>query len=393
MKYINTHTRQRNDRQLDSRPCGALTQKKRYTSTAMLLLSAGALLIGPIALATKLVGAQGTVSGDEGFSLQVSPSPLIATVKPGIATTLDLRIRNTSSVTQALKMGMRSFTIDETSGKVNLQKTSPADVARFVRFEQPTFSVAAGAIFTQKVIIETPASAGFTYSFATTISQQDPPKAEKGKTALQGTIAVFTLLNVDKPGATRQLTLTRLTAAQHVYEYLPADFSLTLKNSGNTLAQPKGTVYIQRHSDDPQPLAAIPLNQNGGFILPNTSRSIQASWNGGFPHYETTVDSQTQASQSKLSWQGGDVSKLRVGRYVAKVVATYDDGQRDVPLTAEVTFWVIPWRMLAVATLIIALVGIGIVTTFRKSTKALRPAKRGQKPSAKAGTHNAPRND
>ncbi|MEO6761590.1 MAG: hypothetical protein ABI220_04425 [Candidatus Saccharimonadales bacterium] len=327
------------------------------------------------------IGHSSADVADEGFSLQVSPSPLVATVKPGTSQTLDLQIRNTNSTTQALKMGLRSFSIAESNGQIELGKEAPPDIQQLVRFSSPVFTVEAGQLFTQHITINTPKSAGFTYTFAVTISQQNAPKGQNGTSSIQGSVAVFTLLTVDKPGAVRKLEITKLSVSKHVYEYLPATVSITFKNIGNTLGQPKGTIFIQRHNNDKVPLATLDINDSGGYILPGSSRTISASWDSGFPHYETT--NLNGASQQKLVWDGGNLSNLRFGRYEAKVVAVYDDGSHDVPLDANISFWVIPWRMLAILIAALVLITIGIVTTVRKSTKALRPL-RSKKPKSDA---------
>jgi hypothetical protein len=315
---------------------------------------------------------------DDSFSLQVSPSPLTATIKPGQRTSLDLQIRNTSTRSQALKMDLRSFAINDTTGDVKLGTDAPRDVVQFVSFSNPMFDVQAGQIFTQHLIINTPASAGFTYSFAVTISQQNPPKAQQGSSAVRGSVAVFTLLNVDRPGATRKLELNQFSVAKHVYEYLPASISVKLKNAGNTLVQPSGNIFIQRHSNDTTPLATIQVNQAGGYILPGSSRVLTTSWNDGFPHYQATTDCSGKTA-NKLSWTGGDFTKLRFGRYTAKLVAVYNDGEHDVPINAEVTFWVIPWRIILGILVLLLIIIIGIWTIFRNSTRAL---KRGTKRDA-----------
>lgn len=334
------------------------------------LLVAGVGLVFAACMAAPATQLYAQSRPAEGLALQVSPSPLVATIKPGVSTSLELRIRNTGSQRQLLKMGMQAFTIDETTGEINLQKDTPAEAKDFVRFENPSFSVEAGEIVTQKLIIDTPATAGFTYSFATTVSQQNPPAAEQGSANLRGTVAVFTLLSVDKPGAVRRLELSQFMSSKRMFEYVPAEFSVKLKNTGNTLVQPKGTVYIQRDATDDKPLASLQLNQNGGYILPGASRQLPIVWDDGFPRYEKQTDSNGKTSQ-QLSWSAADPLKLRMGRYVAKIVAVYDDGRRDVPLTAEVTFWVIPWRMLVITLAVILLIVVGIVTTLRKSGKAL----------------------
>ncbi len=339
-------------------------QRARTGSFIVAVVTAFAMVVMPM-----LASAQ----ADEGFSLQVSPSPLVATVKPSTETTLELQIRNTNSSTQDLKMGLRSFTIDKTSGQVKLGDTVSQDVQSLVSFASPMFSLEAGQIFTQSIQIQADKNAGFSYNFAITVSQQNPPKGAKGQPAIAGSVAVFTLITVDKPGAVRKFELESLSVGKNSYEYLPVDIAVKLKNTGNVNVQPTGTVFIQRNSDDTTPLAALPLNDSGGFILPGTSRTFTVSWNDGFPHYETTGQAGGKAT-SKLSWKGGSLSQVRFGKYVAKVVAIYDDGERDVPVMAEVSFWVIPWRFMLVSVFAIVILIVGIFVTIRSVGRTARRA-------------------
>lgn len=326
-----------------------------------------------IAFALVAVPLVANAQSDEGFSLQVSPSPLVATVSPGTDTTLELQIRNTNSSKQDLKMGLRSFSIDKTSGQVKLGDAVSQDVQSLVSFASPIFSLDAGQIFTQRIQIQADKNAGFSYNFAITVSQQNPPKGSKGQSAIAGSVAVFTLITVDKPGAERKFELESLSVGKNSYEYLPVDIAVKLKNTGNVNVQPTGTVFIQRNSADTTPLAALPLNDSGGFILPGTSRTFTVSWSDGFPHYETTGQAGEKAT-SKLSWKGGSLSQVRFGKYVAKVVAIYDDGERDVPVMAEVSFWVIPWRFMLVSLLAIGILIVGIFVTIRSVGRTARRA-------------------
>ena len=278
-------------------------------------------------------------------------------------------------------MGTKSFSVDDASGQVKLGEDNPSTIQNIVRFENPAFLLQAGEIFTQRIYINAPANGGFSYNFAVTIAQQNPPKATKGSSSIAGSVAIFTLVNIDRPGATRQLNLSSLSVTKHTYEYLPASFAIKLKNTGNTDVQPAGTVFIQRHSSDTVPLATLPLNKNGGFIVPGTSRTFAVDWADGFPHYQTTKENGVE--KQKLAWQGG-LGKLRMGRYVAKVVAVYDDGQRDVPVMAELSFWVIPWRLLLGVLLALIMLVIGCVVTMRSFGRAVgatsRRVKRGRPP-------------
>ena len=149
-------------------------------------------------------------------------------------------------------------------------------------------------------------------------------------------MAVFTLLNVNRPDATRKLDLVSLEPTQRVYEYLPATINIRLKNTGNSIVQPYGNLFIQRSSNDTKPIATLPVNEAQGYILPGTERVLTAVWDDGFPRYTTSTDA-SGATKTTLEWNIDTVRKFRFGQYTAKVVAVYNDGTRDIPITAEVT--------------------------------------------------------
>ncbi len=336
--------------------------------------------MGAVLLATFICIPVQAQEDKGGFSLQVTPSPLVATVKPGEQSTLELRIRNTNTKTEDLKMGLRTFSVSDTTGEVNLGTSEPSEVKDFVTFDNPTFTLKAGEWFTQRININTPSTAGFSYSFAVTVSRQSTTAPANGAATIQGSVAVFTLLSVDKPGAVRKFEIAQVKSEKQVYEYLPATFKVTFKNTGNTLVRPTGNLFIQRLATDTTPIEALPINPSGGYILPGTTRTLTIEWKSGFPHYENREISATQSTKS-LTWNWAHINDIRIGRYVAKVVAIYDDGTRDVPVTGEVGFWVIPWKILIGIAVVAGLIIAGIISLFRGSFKAIKRKGTSKKPS------------
>lgn len=332
---------------------------------------AGLVLCSVAAFATASTRTALAETSASGFALQVSPSPLVATVKPGVETTLDLQIRNTNTDAQTLEMGLRSFSIDQNSGEVKLGDTVSPEISSLVTFESPELTLAPGQIVTQRIRVHPSATAGFSYNFAITVSQKEVAKNAKA-TTISGSVAVFTLITIDKPGAVRSLELQNVAATKRSYEFLPASITVTLKNTGNVNVQPTGTVFIQKHSDDTTPIATVALNSTSGHIVPGATRTFTANWQDGYPAYKT--ESKDGTTTQKLSWQGADPSKLRFGKYVAKVVAIYDDGERDVPIMAEVHFWVIPWRIIITTLIIVLIIIAGLFVTVRSVWRTTRRA-------------------
>ncbi|MEO6513261.1 MAG: hypothetical protein ABIR37_01120 [Candidatus Saccharimonadales bacterium] len=336
-------------------------------------------LLAALFLATTLLPARPALAADD-FSLQVSPSPLFETLKPGIPTQLELKIRNGGTKAETLKIEPRSFSVEDTSEKVKLGDSIPPDIAQWVSFSNPTFTIRPGEWFTQNVRVALPKDAGFSYSFALLISRKDEPKAVAGSRLLKGSVAVFTLLNVDRPGATRKLDTASLTTSRGFYEYVPATLHVKIKNTGNSIVQPYGDIYIQRGAKDLEPLDTLRVNENRGYILPGTTRTLTTEWNKGFPRYETTVDSNGKTSR-KTIWEWSKIPDFRLGRYTAKLVAVYNDGHRDVPIMSEVSFWVIPWKILLGMLAVALLLFFGVGASIRKIFSIVR-SKIPRKPEA-----------
>lgn len=314
-------------------------------------------------LCSVLIGS-GAQAAEGNFSIQVSPSPLVATVNPGESKTLELKIRNSSTADEDLKIEARSFTIDSVSGNVILDDTLTPTVAQWLTLPAPGFIVKAGQWSTQKITVDLPKQSGFSYSFALIVSRNINESTTSNGQILKGSVAVFTLLNVNRPDATRSLDILSIETDKKIYEYLPATLNVTLKNTGNSIVQPYGNVFIQRSSTDTKPLATLPVNDAQSYILPGTERTFHAVWTNGFPVYKTSTDA-SGASKTNLEWDIDQIRDFRFGKYTAKVVAVYNDGVRDIPITGEVTFWVIPWKTI----LIILAVAIAIIVLFRRYLK------------------------
>ena len=122
------------------------------------LLSAIA-LVTILAMSTVVPAHAADVPSD--FNLQVTPSPLVTTVKPGVKTQLELKIRNGGSGTENLKIEPRSFTLGNDSTNVRLQDNTPSDVNSWTSFSAPKFTVQPGEWFTEQIIFNVPKTAGF----------------------------------------------------------------------------------------------------------------------------------------------------------------------------------------------------------------------------------------
>ncbi len=309
---------------------------------------------------------------DDGVNLQISPLPIVLASEPGKTVSSELRIRNAGTKTEKLKVTLRTFRAEGSEGKVVLEDRGPTDTHfDWVSFDHPTFEAPPNEWQTIKMKIAIPKSAAFGYYYAVQFERATPAKPEPGKSAVEGAIAIFVLLDVNNPGAKRTAEIVSFTADKKFYEFLPTEFSVVVKNTGNVHLSPHGNIFVQRDSKDKEPITAIEVNPNGGYVLPKSNRVYKASWADGFPVYAPkTKDGQAVTNtngqpEQELKWDFSQVPKLRIGSYTANLVLVYDDGRRDVALGANVDFWVIPWRIIGGGVVVLLFVLIGLTSTGR----------------------------
>jgi len=340
---------------------------------ALLLLVAGLLALLPFAPAL----AQ---SPDSGFSAAISPLPILLNAKPGESVSTDLRVNNPSTHDEKFKVVVKTFTQDGPNGTVTLHDPTPADdFISWISFSRSVFDAPPGLWQTVKMTINVPKTASFGYYFAVEFtSAEQPARASGNGTAIQGAVASFVLLNAQAPGEIRQMRVSSFSAEHRFYEFLPAQFTIRLHNSGNVYAGASGNIFIMRGSKQ---VGVINVNASHGLVLPGANRLFSAAWDSGFPVYKVADGPDGQPLKDKdgkpklkLNWDFSQLSKLRFGRYTAKLALVYNDGTRDVPITGTLSFWVVPWRLVAVVVLIIALVAglILYVVVLRRRLKKLK---------------------
>jgi hypothetical protein len=317
-----------------------------------------------------------------GFAAAISPLPILLNAKPGSTVSSDLRVNNPSTHDERLKVVIKTFTQDGPAGNVTLRDPSPADTfINWIHFSRTEFDAPPGLWQTVKMTVNVPSSAAFGYYFAVEFTSASPtPKTQNGA-SIQGAVASFVLLNAQAPGEKRQMQITNFSADHRFYEFLPASFTIRLHNSGNIFAGASGNIFIMHGSKQ---VAVLNVNENHGLVLPGSNRQFSVAWDSGFPVYKPVLDANGQPVKdkagkvkTKLSWNFSQVSKLRFGHYTAKLALVYNDGSRDIPLNGEVSFWVIPWRLVGITLFILFLIAglAAYVVVLRRRLKKLKVPK------------------
>jgi hypothetical protein len=305
--------------------------------------------------------------------LTTSPLPISLVAKPGETVTADIRVKNGGTKPEVLKVGLMKFTSNGTDGKPKLAEREPGDAYfDWVNFSKNTFVAQPNEWQTVKITITIPKTAAFGYYYAVTFSRANIAKPTNPREqTLQGGTAVLVLLDAKVPNAQRTMAIDQFTINRKSYEFLPATFTVRVKNNGNVHGIPSGNIFITRGG---KAVATLDVNKPQGNVLPQSSREFTSMWEDGFPVYKTSEKNGAVVLKNgkpvqNLTWNFSQADRLRFGRYTARAVVVYSDGTRDVPMEAVVSFWVIPWRLIGMVLVPIAIIAILLIGYLRLRRK------------------------
>jgi hypothetical protein len=261
-------------------------------------------------------------------------------------------------------MQLDEFNARGENGQALIIQPSPNDpTASWVSFSPVSFTAQPGVWTPVKMTINLPKTAQLGYYYAVIFSP-DIASTHSNKTVIKGSNGVLVLVDTQSANEKRLVNIANFSVSKKVYEYLPATFNVSIHNSGNIYLAPFGNIYISRNSAFTSSIAALDVNTAGGNVLPNSSRNFQATWSDGFPVFQSkTLDGQVVNDKSgkpiqQLKWNTNHLNKLRFGKYYAKLTLIYNNGKVVIPITSVVSFWVLPWKLIAVLIAVILFITI-----------------------------------
>jgi len=338
-----------------------------------------ALLLGVLAVffLPSLVFAQDSLPRlpQQAFNTTVSPVTLNLETDEGKAITAQIKIRNNGTMAERMKLTLATFTADETGNKPRLiMPKGDEDYLQWLSFGESEFTVEAGEWKTVPVTFSPPPGAILSHYYSILVARAE--ETQYTETTVNAMPAILVLTTINSPNAKRQLGVVDFTVKSSVVEYLPQSFTISIKNDGNVHLPPTGTVFID--GEGKKDVAILPINSTGKVVLPDTKRDFEVVWDDGFPVYSPKVEGNTQVKDEKgnqlfgLSFDVSKLTKIRFGKYTAHLLMVYDNGERDVPIESQVSFWVIPWKALIVVAVLMLAVGYGLFSFFSNIFRKLK---------------------
>ena len=284
---------------------------------------------------TKQVNAQ---SASRSFT--VSPPSIHLTLKPGEKTEKLIKITNRSEEPLEFVGNVVDFIVTDKSGTPELLPSGTKIESKYAASTwstvlPDTIIVQPGKTVYTTLYLQVPGDArpGGRY-FAVTLRPADSAGGDGAKeTGASVKSVIGSLVYLTVAGKTKEAGSIVSFSVPSFSEYGPIKISTEIKNSGDIHITPKAVIEIKNVLGRKVFSTAL-TNLN---IFPGTSRVYQNSWE----------------------------TRFLFGRYSANL-AGYFGQANNLPLTAMATFWVIPYKLISIILLAIAIVAIGFFHLRKK---------------------------
>ncbi len=299
------------------------------------------------------------VHAQGGQGLEISPPLIELKTDPGKTVTSTIRVRNVTQDTLVIKSQVNDFVANGEDGKPKLlldtDEESPYSIKSWI-VSVPAITLKKGEQKPIKVTLRVPDNASPGGHFGVIRFTGTPPELEDTGVSLSASVGTLMLVNVSG-NTTENAEVSELSTAQNgkkrsLFEYGPITIIERINNTGNVFFKPSGSVRVSNMFG--REVKTYPLNENGGNILPGSTRRFE----------------------QELS------NKLLFGRYSVQADIVY--GEKNSIITESTSFWVIPYKLILIILggLLVAIVAI---KRYNKFIVKKAQGKSGRKHDGKKG--------
>ncbi len=293
--------------------------------------------------------------GNAGQGLEISPPLLDLKLNPGQILHTTIRLRNVTTGPLVAKAQLNDFVAAGEDGQpkllLNENEQSPYSIKSWLS-TIPAITLQPKEQKPIPITITVPKNAGPGGHYGVVRFTGTPPGVEGAGVSLNASIGTLILVNVSG-NVVEQANISDMYTMQNgkhrwLFEYGPVSLVEKIQNTGNTHVKPSGTVRVVNMLG--KDTATFKLNENGGNVLPGSTRK-----------FEQVLG-----------------NKFLIGRYKVQADVVYGSTGKIVSRT--ISFWVIPYKLILIIILIIVL----LIFFMRRYNKHI--IKKAQK---KSGTKNA----
>lgn len=160
--------------------------------------------------------------------------------------------------------------------------------------------------------------------------------------------------NTCENAATLTLDSFGIDQGASVFNHGDVPFTTRLENTGNLIARgPVGFIEVFGFGDK----VTLPFNPTELDVYPGTFRTFENQW----------LDEEYPSDGNVFSQFVYELTHLRIGRYEARVGITKNVEPEQI--VASVSFWVLPWKIIFVLLLIVAIIAVLTVMLVKTMSK------------------------
>ncbi|GBD34226.1 hypothetical protein HRbin34_00552 [bacterium HR34] len=273
--------------------------------------------VSPNAIAYEIVNYSNM---DVRNDIVLSPPRWEVEASPGDETVKVITVANRTGKTQNFKVEVEDFT-----GTYNLEDpikfygegTSPFSAKGWIKPEVDKFTLKHGDEIRFKVFVRVPENAEPGGKYGAVFVATIPQKSENVDTiSIVSRIGSLFLIKV-KGDVLEKGYLTDFSSDKSIYfTNNPIKFSFVFTNKGNVHLKPKGFIEIYNLIGSKVDV----VNVDDYFVLPDSARKREVFW----------------------------TPKLAFGKYTANLILEHQEGDNTVTETKKISFFVIPFNILAI---------------------------------------------
>jgi hypothetical protein len=317
-------------------------------------------------LAVLFIPAVARAQNSGGQGLEISPPLIDLKADPGQTKTIQIYVRNLTQQTLVVSGEVNDFVAAGEDGQpkflLEQGESSPYSIKDWIK-TVPKVTLVPNERKTVNVVLDLPDNASPGGHYGVVRFTGTPPELEGTGVTLSASVGTLVLVNVSG-NIVEQANLVEIYTTkyckqekesdpacpenpkkQSIFEYGPITIGVRLKNEGNVHFKPSGNIRVTNMFG--RETASFKLNEQGSNVLPGSVRK-----------YEQTMQ-----------------KKLLFGRYRVHADVVY--GSNNTILSVSKTFWVIPYKLIAVAVGAIALV-IFLIRRYNRVIVKRASKKQGQ---------------
>lgn len=311
--------------------------KNLYRILAIALVFAG--LFG-LVVSSKTYAADTTSSGQ---ALEIAPPVLNIKANPGETVKATISLRDVSTSPLVVRNQINDFVAAGEDGTpkllLNNDKSNSDNPYSLKDWIQPLseLTIKPKQINQLPIAIHVPAHAAPGGYYAVVRFTATPPGLDSTGVSLSASLGTLILLRVNGD-AKESVKVQQFAAIKNgsegwLFESSPVTFLTRLKNAGSLHEQPTGQVVVKDMFGNN--VANVNVNLNRNNVLPSSIRRFESKLD------ETVIG-----------------NRVLFGRYTADLKLTY--GSKGQTITASTSFWVIPYRLIGFAIILIIIAFIVI---------------------------------